>query len=479
MVPLQLLQSLRIILIHFGYDSFWVQRTITGLSLAIVAVGSVLAILFPAVQLPRVNGPYHVGVVDCFLPVDDSIIVLGPSERRNGIGGRLQANGAGYPLQAQSHVSARLFYPTLEAPRSGIPQLNPGTAVEYCRQMMRFGAPPPLKSLGWMLHTWRLARLPVKRNALLAPSSSGRKASARFPVVVQSHGLGGTCEVYAYQSLQLASQGNVVVFINHTDRSAPVVPLRDGSLLTYDYDVRKLDENEYVRHRRRCALYRAKEMLAAARYLSQLESLPSDASLNESLQQFVGRLDTDRFVFFGHSFGAATALTAAFLMPDIAQAVVAHDPAGDWIPDDVRASLLASSRSVGMKLRYSGGTGGYMDLTPDPHHAARKSTIHQLNLLFLYSEEWVLQNWESIRVIRELHEKGRLGKPDGVSSYDVILGTHHLEFSDTSMLTPVWLGRASGTCGKRNPCETALEIALKTRAFIDAARKQDEVTVRR
>jgi platelet-activating factor acetylhydrolase len=371
-----------------------------------------------------------------------------------------------------------LFYPTLEAPGSGIPHLKPETAVEFCRQLMRFGAPPPLKPLGWMLHTWRLARLSVKRNASLAPPPGGSHQSALFPVVIQSHGLGGTCEVYAYQALQLASQGNVVASVNHTDRSAPVVQLRDGSLLVYDYDVRHLDEKAYVRLRRHGTGYRAREMLAAAHAISKLTSASGESSPGDSMQQFVGRLDAGRFIFFGHSFGAVSALTAAYLRPDLTQAVVAHDPAGDWIPDEVRASLLASSRSVGMKLRYSGGTGGYMDRSPDPGHAARKSTIHQLNLLFLYSEEWVLQKWESIRVLRELHEKGRLGKPGGVSGFDVILSAHHPEFSDTSMLTPVWLGRSSGTCGKRNPCDTALEIALKTREFIDAVRKQDKDAIR-
>jgi dienelactone hydrolase len=456
-LPVLLLQGGRWLVLAHGFTGVWLRLAISISSFSLLALSSALVILFPAVELPPVQGPHRVGIVDCFLPIakDD----VGQSGQNT--------NGVSSQLEKQSHVSVRIFYPTHESPTFGIPYLKPETAVEFCRQMMQFGAPPSLKAFGWMLHTWRLARLPVKRNASLLPSSSRADSSQSepFPVVIQSHGLGGTCEVYAYQSLQLASHGYVVVSVNHTDRSAPALQLVDGSTLTYDYDIRHLDEKEYARLRRNRATYRAREVLAAASCLSQVNQ--GYGSI-DGLRQFAGRMKTDRFIFMGHSFGGATALTASYLRPDLVLAVVAHEPSSDWLPDETRASLLASSRSVGLKLRYSGGTGGYMDRPPIPDPVASKSTIHQHDMLFLFSEEWVLQKWESILVLRELHDTGRLGKPGGVSSFDVILGTQHPEFSDTSMMTPVWLGRASGTCGKRDPCDTALEIAEKTLAFLKA-----------
>lgn len=459
MVPILLLQGGRRLLIAYGFSSVCVRLAVNVSSFALLALSIILIILFPAVELPPVQGPHRVGVVDCFLPVDNEAV------NKKG----QTTNGFSSHPEKQSHVSVRIFYPTLESPTFGIPYLKPETAVEFCRQMMQFGAPPPLKAFGWMLHTWRLARLPVKRNASLLPTPSRDESthSELFPVVIQSHGLGGTCEVYAYQSLQLASHGYVVVSVNHTDRSAPALQLVDGSTLTYDYDARHLEENVYARLRRNRATYRAKEVLAAATSLSQANQ--GHGSI-DCLRQFAGRMKTDLFVFMGHSFGGATALTASYMRPDLVLAVVAHEPSSDWLPDEARASLLASSRSVGLKLRYSGGTGGYMDRPPIPDPAASKSTMHQHDMLFLFSEEWVLQKWESILVLRELHDKGRLGNPGGVSSFDVILGTQHPEFSDTSMMTPVWLGRASGTCGKRDPCDSALEIAEKTLAFLDAVR---------
>ena len=59
----------------------------------------------------------------------------------------------------------------------------------------------------------------------------------KLPLVVYSHGLGGTAITYTYQTQHLAAQGNVVLVLDHTDGSAPVVQKHDGTKHTYDHGV--------------------------------------------------------------------------------------------------------------------------------------------------------------------------------------------------------------------------------------------------
>lgn len=129
-------------------------------------------------------------------------------------------------------VSARILYPTLEEPKN-LPYLDPAIALDYCREMIAFGAPPPLKVFGFLLHSLRLVQMPLSPNAQLL---QGKK----LPIVVFSHGLGGTAITYTYQTQHLAAQGHVVLVMDHTDGSAPVVQKSDGTKHFYDFNVGKV-----------------------------------------------------------------------------------------------------------------------------------------------------------------------------------------------------------------------------------------------
>jgi platelet-activating factor acetylhydrolase len=126
-------------------------------------------------------------------------------------------------------VSVRILYPTLEEPKN-LPYLDPDIALDYCKETIAFGAPPPLKEFGFLLHNLRLVQMPMAPNA---KPLEGRK----LPLVVYSHGLGGTAITYTYQTQHLAAQGHVVVVLDHTDGSAPVVQNHDGTKRTYDSTV--------------------------------------------------------------------------------------------------------------------------------------------------------------------------------------------------------------------------------------------------
>jgi platelet-activating factor acetylhydrolase len=379
------------------------------------------------------------------------------------------------------HLPVRLLYPTLEKVglSGGIPYFNPDIAVPLCEHSMKFGAPPPLKNFGWILHTWRLTSLPAKRNAPLLPSEEP------LAVVVFSHGLGGTLDMYSYQTMSLAAEGNVVLSLNHLDGSAPVVPQpansgdQDVPGIEYDYDIVDLwkqgKEVEYVRERRARTDQRVMEFIVATEALHQLndgwEEISDDAHFKSHLErQMAGlslknRLQLNHTFFMGHSFGGSTALTAAKRRPDLVKGIIAHEPAADWMPDDARTSLFPRKLLEKIGHSFDGGTGGFEKAEDETN--SDDNSIHDVRMLVLNSEEWATKQWGGAHLMEAMHERGMFGSLEsGPSFYDVIKSSRHNDFADTSMLTPVWLARAVGITGPRTPSETAFEIAERTLSFV-------------
>lgn len=113
-----------------------------------------------------------------------------------------------------------------------------------------------------------------------------------FPVVIFSHGLGGSCEGYAYLGRHWASHGYISVHLDHEGSNA---------------DVWKGQENA------------AEEMQRAAKDPQNSINRPKDVSFAidqlKALESQEGpltrRLDLERIAVAGHSFGAFTALAVA------------------------------------------------------------------------------------------------------------------------------------------------------------------------
>jgi pimeloyl-ACP methyl ester carboxylesterase len=448
MIPFLALQGLR--RISFVSER-WPSMGIAVLSTILILMGGALSVLFPAVELPPIDGPFNVGIVDFYLPVDMA---------------NYDSKGCSiHSSNGSTHVPVRILYPTLEKPEY-MPLLKPHTSDHFCRETMMLGAPPPLKGFEWMLHTWKLTGVQAKRNARLLPASE----QEQLPIVIFSHGLGGTSDIYSYQTMALAAHGFLVLSITHQDGSAPVVQRSDGSILTFDHKIANLGKDgkwvEYARERRARTDDRVRELLTSTEALLRLneEDLLDLDQLGLSL---VGRLQKDHTFFMGHSFGGATALTAAKRRPDLVKGVVAHEPAIDWMPDDAMKSFFADDRLDGLAHKFNGGIGGYEDENLD---ADVTSSVHDVDMLVLSSNEWRDKDMGSSHIIEDMHRNGRLGLKNGNSSYSVVKGAHHTEFSDTSVLTPLWLARATGITGKRNPHDTAREISQETRAFIDILR---------
>jgi platelet-activating factor acetylhydrolase len=311
MIPIILLQLSRYTL-DLSSPS-WTAFAIQNISLLLLANSFILTILFPAVNISRPNGKHNVGIIDVHLPIDNF---------------------------EHDHVTVKLLYPTKE--KSGrVPYFDEETSKRICKALMKVGAPPPLNKLGFMLDQWRLSTVHGKRNAIphvpdaMENSTKGKAERSKLPIVVYSHGLTGTAEIYSYQNMSLAANGTLVMSITHSDASAIGVKRKDGSFIDYDPLISQLAKKkdsfiESVQRRRGQVDYRARELLAAVDALIQLNQTNNVEEIGVS---FVDKLDLNDIIVMGHSFGGATSITAANMRPHLFTSCIAHDPAVDWCTD--------------------------------------------------------------------------------------------------------------------------------------------------
>ena len=492
LVPFVILQSLR--RIKKIENNKIMSTIIVILCCLLIVISAMLSVLFPAVELPlpvvmtlnsnndastTTSPRYQVGIIETFLPVSN--LLFNDYEKT---GTR--------PNATQDHVTVRILYPTLDTYSSKTKRkfLRPSTAEEFCRSTMQAGAPPPLKEYDWMVHNWRLITLPnVHQNAKLhtkGKEENGGSGSETWPVIVYSHGLGGTAELYTYQTVAMASAGNIVLVIEHLDGSGPIIQRKDGSVLLRDESVVQdwIDKRyvEYAIKRRIMVEHRAKELLAALDTFLQLNVVDMPELDNIGSVSFIGSMNTNEIHYMGHSFGGSSVVHAAKLRPP-SGTIIAHEPVSDWLPDDSRLDLFDKSRLEGGPYyeSYNGGTGGFGDGSSTSDDADTiANSLHDMDMLVLWSHEWISKGTESSNILLDMYERGQFGPRDiatNVSHVGVIDQAYHNEFSDTCMITPLWLARASKITGSRNPIDTAYEIHERSLNFLQAWKMKSKVAL--
>jgi pimeloyl-ACP methyl ester carboxylesterase len=186
---------------------------------------------------------------------------------------------------------------------------------------------------------------------------------------------------------------------------------------------------------------------------------------------FRNKLDVTDLHYMGHSFGGATVLHAAKSRPP--RSVLVYDPASDWMPTESRLSLFDLTRLKGSSTNHSYWTRCDVDASICAiEEGDEKETIHDTTQLFvLFSDQWHTQKWGGSDVLKDMFDRNVLGPRGGVSKFGVIEGAFHQEFSDASMLTPLWIAREVGLTGPRNPLDTAREIHLETITFLKNLRR--------
>jgi pimeloyl-ACP methyl ester carboxylesterase len=134
--------------------------------------------------------------------------------------------------------------------------------------------------------------------------------TTRFPVVLFSHGLGHTNFSYRAIIEDLVSHGNIVVAVDHT-HGGNGVHFPDGQLVKRD-NSRWFTGVDPERNRQAAMEY-PRFWAEDTRLVIDLLGAPSSPMQG----RIMGRVDTDRMIYAGHSFGGITAVYTGMIDPRI------------------------------------------------------------------------------------------------------------------------------------------------------------------
>ncbi|KAL5120456.1 hypothetical protein ACEQ8H_001746 [Pleosporales sp. CAS-2024a] len=260
----------------------------------------------PTPSFPAHTGPYKVGSIDVEIPTS-----------------QLQCPSTAASSSSDlSTVAFRVFYPAKnESDESGARWI-PSPQREYISAYARFlGANSAFAAVFSLIpQLLYYISMPVHQNAaLLEPTTT----SKRWPVMIFSHGLGGSRNAYSHICGSLASHGVVVVAPDHRDGSSPLAIYNSPN----SKEKRKRVDYEKIDHKPSTEVYEARDRQLRVR-LSEL-GLIHDALLkmdegrkleNTALEQLkksernlIGMFSNALNVhepgaisFAGHSFGACT-----------------------------------------------------------------------------------------------------------------------------------------------------------------------------
>lgn len=163
------------------------------------------------------------------------------------------------------------------------------------------------------------------------PDAPLSDAEAVYPVLIFSGGFRSLPEQYTTQIEELASQGYIVVGINHPYISGVTVFPDGRTVAAQPFEFRQPTEIETV------LMTQARDIISV---LGALEAF----NQGDPVDQFTGRLNLAQIGVFGHSLGGGGAVIAAPLDSRV-KAIVAEDgsliPLGRFDVDTITAPLMS------------------------------------------------------------------------------------------------------------------------------------------
>ncbi|RDL38688.1 putative platelet-activating factor acetylhydrolase 2 [Venustampulla echinocandica] len=287
----------------------------------------------PVPAFPSYTGPYVVGSIDVEIPVAE---LESPSPA---------------PDESISTIQYRIFYPCEPESSSKAQTVNwvPVPQRSHLSAFSRFaGAGSVLAEfVSFIPRLLHYIQIPVHKNApLRQPDTS----TSRWPVMIFSHGLGGSRNAYSQIIGSIASHGMIVIAPEHRDGSTPVSYIR--AVPSTETTTEKVDPQvgkkvvDYVRishtpspevEQQRNAQLRTRlwEMGLVHDSLIKLDNGMSLTNLNSSsitLSPFKDKMDVHtpgKITFAGHSFGGATVtqlVKSTFYSPLTSSAPASYTP---------------------------------------------------------------------------------------------------------------------------------------------------------
>lgn len=267
--------------------------------LLLVVLAAALVYLFPRLELPEPDGPYHVGTQSFELEDASRRGVLYSSRDES----RRLPVRVWYPAVGTENLEPRPYFTEQEA-------RDQGASVAAMAGLPRF-------------FFSRLSGVPTHSydGAPVAP------VEEKFPVVVFNHGFASYPAQNTALMEQLASHGYVVFSMGHPYDSA-TLRFADGSVV----EPRPLEIGKDLTaaldrfvggasHEQRYEAYAAfRKEISAHRVARSVQAWRDDSvflvdelragRVPQSIQELARRTDTDRLAYTGMSFGGATAATA-------------------------------------------------------------------------------------------------------------------------------------------------------------------------
>jgi len=300
---------------------------------------------WPTTSLPKPVGPYQVGCTDILtpgLPETSSLVrILYPARSTNSF--------TMSPLWTDSTPKDACIN-LLQCMLFNWPSWAPNSEyllLPTCYNFMNETTFPLIFRHGWSLLGERLT-IPIIPDAPIhaPPSSKG------WPIVLFSHGVGCTRATMSQITYQLASQGVMVIAVEHRDGSASSSfyrETRESDLVVIPHRKVKPDEFE-LGIREKQAKQRAYEMRRAIELLSDIQGgIPVDNCMTPLTptvaSPLAGTLDLSSLYLMGHSFGGATAIMSASNLRqyDISiNGLIALDP---WMFPVHKVDLCVDSRT--------------------------------------------------------------------------------------------------------------------------------------
>ena len=348
----------------------WQKVIVWGIAVVLLVVAFLLPVLLPIPKLPEASGQHQVGTFSVML-----------------------TDNSRHELYSGNDTEPRTIMVQVWYPADPTPDDQMAPWMDHADLI----GPAISKYLG--LPSFFLDHLIyVKTGAYLeAPVSN---AEASYPVLLFSHGWNGFRAQNSFQAIQFASNGYIVVAIDHT-YGAVLTVFPNGKLAYNNPDAlpSNMPNPEYQPIANKLINQWSGDLGFVLDTLQQWNNTDSDHGL-------LGKLNLDQVGVFGHSTGGG-----------------------------------ATVEFCGRDTRCKAGLG------MDPYLAPVSATVLDLGLkqpfLFMFSETWSSEaNWQLFNQLFLNSDDARVM---------TIMGTSHYDFSDLPILSPIasQLGLKGPLNGKR------------------------------